>query len=75
LGSFQNRWILVEFIPIAQGTAQLGKSTTGSANSIDGKKIWSALKQSVLDNFGDTGWGAVGLSLTGAQNFFSNNLL
>ncbi|KIM36084.1 hypothetical protein M413DRAFT_20638 [Hebeloma cylindrosporum] len=61
---FKNRWILVEFIPITQGTAQLGKSTVGSANSIDGKAIWSALKQSVLNNFGDTGWGAVGLSLT-----------
>jgi ribonuclease P/MRP protein subunit POP5 len=69
LESGQNRWILVEFIPIAQGIAQLGKNTIGSADSIDGKAIWSALKQSVLKNFGETGWGAVGLSLTGAQDF------
>ncbi|KAF9450485.1 hypothetical protein P691DRAFT_798103 [Macrolepiota fuliginosa MF-IS2] len=27
-------------------------------------KIYNALKQSILSNFGDTGWGAVGLSLT-----------
>ncbi|KAF8963132.1 hypothetical protein BDZ97DRAFT_1821913 [Flammula alnicola] len=59
---FKNRWILVEFIPVAQGIAQLGKS--GSGPQIDGKTIWAALKQSVLINFGDTGWGAVGLSLT-----------
>jgi ribonuclease P/MRP protein subunit POP5 len=60
LGSGQNRWILVEFIPIAQGTAQFGKYTVGNANSIDGKAIWSALKQSMLNNFGETRWGAVG---------------
>ncbi|KAF9483181.1 hypothetical protein BDN70DRAFT_911334 [Pholiota conissans] len=59
---FKNRWILVEFIPVSQGTAQLGK--VGSGNKLDGKVIWAALKQSVLSNFGDTGWGAVGLSLT-----------
>ncbi|KAH9930075.1 uncharacterized protein B0H18DRAFT_1083985 [Fomitopsis serialis] len=29
-----------------------------------GKQIWAALKQSVLTHFGDTGWGAVGASLT-----------
>jgi len=75
LGSGQNRWILVEFIPIVQGTAQLGKYTVGSANAIDGKAIWSALKQSVLNNFGETGWGAVGLSLTGTQDFASTSLL
>ena len=73
MGSVQNRWILVEFIPIAQGTAQLGKSTI--TNSIDGKAIWSALKQSVLNNFGDTGWGAVGLSLTGMQILVSTSSL
>jgi len=33
---------------------------------LDGKTIWAALKHSVLTNFGDTGWGAVALSLTGA---------
>lgn len=44
--SGQNRWILVEFIPILQGTGtRLGKSVIGSANSIDSKEIWSALKE------------------------------
>jgi ribonuclease P/MRP protein subunit POP5 len=33
------------------------------------------LKQSVLNNFGETGWGAVGLSLTGTQDFVSTSLL
>ncbi|CAA7267509.1 unnamed protein product [Cyclocybe aegerita] len=61
---FKNRWILVEFIPVVQGIAQLGKLPTGNGTKLDGKIIWSALKQSVLANFGDTGWGAVGLSLT-----------
>ncbi|KAF9525787.1 hypothetical protein CPB83DRAFT_870696 [Crepidotus variabilis] len=60
---FKNRWILVEFIPIVHGDSQLGKQSTSSP-PLDGKTIWAALKQSVLTNFGDTGWGAVGLSLT-----------
>ena len=52
----QNRWLLVELLPVG----------TNSANGhLDGKQIWSALKQSVLSNFGDIGWGTVGLSLTG----------
>jgi ribonuclease P/MRP protein subunit POP5 len=33
---------------------------------ISGKDIFNALKQSVLVNFGDTGWGEVGGSLAGA---------
>ncbi|KDR78603.1 hypothetical protein GALMADRAFT_244051 [Galerina marginata CBS 339.88] len=61
---FKNRWLLVEFIPVAQGRAQLGKPAIGNGPSLDGKAIWVALKQSVLANFGDSGWGAVGLSLT-----------
>lgn len=32
---------------------------------LDGKKIYNALKQRILVSFGDAGWGAVGLSLTG----------
>ncbi|KIM82313.1 hypothetical protein PILCRDRAFT_97507 [Piloderma croceum F 1598] len=56
---FKNRWLLVEFIPCSDG-----QSTRRPANEINAKQIWSALKQSVLNNFGDTGWGAVGLSLT-----------
>ncbi|KAF8813543.1 hypothetical protein BYT27DRAFT_7251069 [Phlegmacium glaucopus] len=61
---FKNRWILVEFIPIVQAQSQLGRPNPGTTNHLDGKVIWAALKQSVLTNFGDTGWGAVGLSLT-----------
>lgn len=57
----QNRWLLVEFIPCSNGDG----STTRPANEINAKQVYSALKQSVLHNFGDTGWGAVGLSLTG----------
>ncbi|KDR80968.1 hypothetical protein GALMADRAFT_1117191 [Galerina marginata CBS 339.88] len=60
---FKNRWLLVEFLPVAQGRAQLGKPTIGNGQSLDAKAIWAALKQSVLANFGDSGWGAVGLSL------------
>ncbi|KIM85115.1 hypothetical protein PILCRDRAFT_817973, partial [Piloderma croceum F 1598] len=47
------------FIPCSDG-----QSTRCPANEINAKQIWSALKQSVLNNFGDTGWVAVGLSLT-----------
>lgn len=32
---------------------------------LNSKQIYAALKQSVLVNFGDTGWGAVGSSLNG----------
>lgn len=35
---------------------------TGDAE-LNSKQIWSALKQSVITHFGDTGWGAVGASL------------
>ena len=48
-----------------QAHSQLGRSSPGTTDHLDGKAIWAALKQSVLTNFGDTGWGAVGLSLTG----------
>ncbi|KAF9536871.1 hypothetical protein CPC08DRAFT_701372 [Agrocybe pediades] len=61
---FKNRWILVEFIPVSQGCAQLGKTSLNSGSSLDGKAVWAALRQSIINNFGDTGWGAVGLSLT-----------
>ncbi|KAJ7596910.1 hypothetical protein C8J56DRAFT_1000989 [Mycena floridula] len=50
---FKNRWFLVEFIPIGETRVNL-----------DGKQIWSALRQSVISNFGDVGWGSVGLALT-----------
>ncbi|KAF8994060.1 hypothetical protein BDQ17DRAFT_1431321 [Cyathus striatus] len=56
---FKNRWLLVEFIPVNLGD----KPKLGPSN-LDGKTIYAALRQSVITNFGDTGWGAVGLSLT-----------
>lgn len=61
----KNRWFLVEFIPIPI----VGPTTENNNNlgfESDGKQIYSAIKQSVLENYGDVGWGAVGLSLTGA---------
>ena len=42
-----------------------GNDRPNGGISLEGKRIWAALKDSVLHNFGDTGWGAVGLSLTG----------
>ncbi|KAF9487825.1 hypothetical protein BDN71DRAFT_1485237 [Pleurotus eryngii] len=50
---FKNRWLLVEFIPLHEATN----------NALNGQQIFNALKQSILANFGDTGWGAVGMSL------------
>ncbi|PFH51076.1 hypothetical protein AMATHDRAFT_40386 [Amanita thiersii Skay4041] len=66
---FKNRWLLVEFLPInaTNGRASLGvvggQRHPSSEHGLDGKKVYNALKQSVLLNFGDTGWGAVGLSM------------
>ena len=53
----QNRWILVEFLALPYPNRQ----STG----LSSKQIYPALKQSVIVNFGDTGWGAVGGSLNG----------
>lgn len=53
----QNRWILVEFLPLPYPNQQ--------STALDSKLIYAALKQSVIVNFGDTGWGAVGSSLNG----------
>ncbi|KIY46037.1 hypothetical protein FISHEDRAFT_66541 [Fistulina hepatica ATCC 64428] len=50
---FKNRWFLVEFLPISSKNA-----------AFEGKQIWNALKQCILHNFGDAGWGAVAMSLT-----------
>ncbi|KAG6333031.1 hypothetical protein ID866_6055, partial [Astraeus odoratus] len=54
----QNRWFLVEFITVTS------ESSPGQPHSLDNKQIYNALRQSVISNFGDTGWGAVGTSLT-----------
>ncbi|KAF7299542.1 Ribonuclease P/MRP protein subunit POP5 [Mycena chlorophos] len=53
---FKNRWLLVEFMPVADANSP-------SSPPLDGQKIFSALRQSVLTNFGDVGWGSVGMSL------------
>ena len=56
----QNRWLLVEFIPATTTT-----TASSAPQAISGKDVFNALKQSVLVNFGDTGWGEVGGSLAG----------
>jgi ribonuclease P/MRP protein subunit POP5 len=40
-------------------------TTTRSRDTISGKDVFNALKQSVLLHFGDVGWGEVGSSLAG----------
>ncbi|KAF8270198.1 hypothetical protein EI94DRAFT_815557 [Lactarius quietus] len=65
---FKNRWLLVEFIPASTTTGPSAHMRTSDL-AISGKNIFNALKQSVLANFGDTGWGEVGSSL--AVKYFS----
>jgi ribonuclease P/MRP protein subunit POP5 len=48
---------LVEFLPLPYPNQQ--------STALNSKQIYAALKQSVIVNFGDTGWGAVGSSLNG----------
>ncbi|KAN0108975.1 Rpp14/Pop5 family domain containing protein [Russula decolorans] len=78
---FKNRWLLIEFIPAASpspssstsvstpGHGHIQHITTLSPDAISGKDVFNALKQSVLLNFGDVGWGEVGASL--AVKYFS----
>ena len=54
----QNRWLLVEFLPVDDGALVLSEKT-----------IWAAVKQSVVHNFGDAGWGGIGVSLSGKLSF------
>ena len=54
----QNRWLLVEFLPVDDGALVLSEKT-----------IWAAVKQSVVHNFGDAGWGGIGVSLSGKLPF------
>ncbi|KIJ27355.1 hypothetical protein M422DRAFT_236159 [Sphaerobolus stellatus SS14] len=56
---FKNRWLLVEFIPCQDQTSGSGKA----AEELNSKHVWLALKQSIVDNFGDVGWGSVSTSL------------
>ncbi|KAF9261405.1 hypothetical protein L218DRAFT_961414 [Marasmius fiardii PR-910] len=65
---FKNRWLLIEFLPVhgSEDGVKIDLSTTSSTriqSQIEGKHIWAAIKQSVISNFGDVGWGSVGLSL------------
>jgi len=52
---FKNRWILVEF---------LSPSDARTQRELTSQDIFFALRQSIILNFGDTGWGAVGSSLS-----------
>jgi Rpp14/Pop5 family len=68
LSSVQNRWLLVELLP----TPTIAGPTTTSAfdpapltRVRKSSTIFHAIKQSVILNFGDAGWGAVGVSLSG----------
>ena len=63
----QNRWLLVEFIPDVSTSEHdhTPATTTRSRDTISGKDVFNALKQSVLLHFGDVGWGEVGSSLAG----------
>ncbi|KAJ7907291.1 hypothetical protein B0H13DRAFT_2233450 [Mycena leptocephala] len=54
---FKNRWLLVELIPAST------PNPNSSPARLDGQKIWAALRQSILTNFGDVGWGSVGSSM------------
>jgi ribonuclease P/MRP protein subunit POP5 len=59
--SEKNRWLLVELIPARKANQQ----------AVNGKDVYAVLKQSILNNFGDTGWGAVAFSLTGPLSSFA----
>jgi len=74
----QNRWLLIEFIPAAAppspslftsvsapGHGHIQYITTPPSDAISSRDVFNALKQSVLLNFGDVGWGEVGASLAG----------
>lgn len=63
--TLQNRWLLVEFLDPASFAAPGSATSPSNLQLLDEKKIWASLKSNVLLNFGDTGWGAVGQSLTG----------
>ena len=66
----QNRWLLVELLPTA---TTVGPTTTSALDPVPSARVWKsstvfhAIKQCVILNFGDAGWGAVGVSLSGKQ--------
>jgi cytochrome c len=58
--SYQNRWLLIEFIPAISTPGHdytRIAMTTRSPDAISGKDVFNALKQSVLQHFGDVGRG------------------
>ncbi|EIW57964.1 uncharacterized protein TRAVEDRAFT_38276 [Trametes versicolor FP-101664 SS1] len=60
---FKNRWLLVELLPVPAPLP--GRAPAGQPeHELTSKQIWAVLKQSIITHFGDTGWGAVGSSLT-----------
>ncbi|KAG2135193.1 Rpp14/Pop5 family-domain-containing protein [Suillus bovinus] len=59
---FKNRWLLVEFIDTSTVDTSAEKETSNT-RSLDGRSIYNALRDSVVTNIGDAGWGAVGMSL------------
>ncbi|KAI0090176.1 hypothetical protein BDY19DRAFT_756895 [Irpex rosettiformis] len=61
---FKNRWLLVELLPCPTTTSAVPDTTSSNEPELTSKHIWSALKQTVIANFGDIGWGAVSSSLT-----------
>lgn len=69
----QNRWLLVEFIPCA-GSDGEKRATYAPSEGLNGKHIYTALRESMLHNFGDTGWGAMGTSLTGTSFYLLDEL-
>lgn len=66
LPRYQNRWLLVELIHVPDVAKSGSKLSETVVPSLDAKKIWAAVKQSILHHFGEVGWGKVSTSLTGA---------
>ncbi|KAG2109102.1 hypothetical protein BD769DRAFT_1498274, partial [Suillus cothurnatus] len=60
---FKNRWLLLEFVDTSTANVSAAKGPPNT-QSLDGSLIYNALRDSIVTNFGDTGWGAVGMSLT-----------
>lgn len=58
---------MVEFIPCTKDEHSYSPS-----EGVTSKHIWSALKDSIIANFGDSGWGAVASSLTGTEQLMKH---
>jgi len=53
---FKNRWFLVQLLQPSQGA-------TATWMQLTPQKVYTALKNSLIHNFGEVGWGAVSASL------------